>query len=284
MMHPFDLLKAEYTHLLSVMQVRQECRKLVDEVAVKLVGYKTRYQGVTDAIGVPAIFIGPSFEREARSNFNLNPAQGWPLHSTSKIIPHNGPFPNWLSAAIAAYKIDGLDQVGAGNWTWEKICFYGEKLNGFGYRDVHHMHSPYLWGGTNIQTAGKYTSDKKFDPDVMDEQLGMIPLARRMVEIDPSLALPVPSYVPSPPISSGLATEPETGTKWVQATINTLGYTPPLDVDGSYGRETCRAVATFQRCYGLDVDGLAGPKTISALRAALAAFDAAEANGQRVDA
>src|SRR5579872_2366721 len=91
MPHPFDTLKAEYTHLLAAMQVREECKKLVDEVAVKLIGYKSRYQPVTDAIGVPVIFIGPSFEREGSSNFNLNPAQGWPLHSTSKIIPHNGP-------------------------------------------------------------------------------------------------------------------------------------------------------------------------------------------------
>lgn len=277
MQHPFDALKGEYTHLLSVMQVREECRHLVDEVAVKLVGYKTRYQPVTDAIGVPSLFIGPSFEREGSSNFNLNPAQGWPLHSTSKIIPHNGPFPNWFTAAIAAYKIDGLDKVGAGNWTWELICYYGEKLNGFGYRDAHHMHSPYLWGGTNIQMPGKYVSDHDFDPSKMDGQLGVIPLARRMLELDPSLALPAVPYVPAPPISSGIAAEPESDAKWVQSAINTLGYTPPLDVDGNYGRATSRAVAQFQRSYGLEVDGLVGPKTTAALRTALDHLAADEA-------
>ena len=276
MPHPFDALKAEYTHLLSAMVVRPECQKMVDEIAVKLVGYKTRYQPVTDAIGVPVLFIGPSFEREGSSNFALNPAQGWPLHSTSKIIPHNGPFPNWFSAAIAAYKIDGLDKVGAGNWTWELICFYGEKLNGFGYRDEHHMHSPYLWGGTNIQTRGKYTKDDEFDSSVMDPQLGIMPLAKRMLELDASLALPAVPYVPAPPIASGMASEPESGTKWVQTTINTLGYTPPLTVDGSFGRDTCRAVEQFQRSYGLDVDGVVGANTVAGLRAALVAFEAAE--------
>jgi len=273
----FSALKGEYTRLLSAMVVRPECQKLVDEVAVKLVGYKTRYQPVTDAIGVPVIFIGPSFEREGSSNFNLNPAQGWPLHSTSRIIPHNGPFPNWFSAAIAAYRIDGLDKVGPGNWTWELICYYGEKLNGFGYRDEHHMHSPYLWGGTNIQTKGKYTSDDKFDPNEMDPQLGIIPLARRMVDLDASLALPAVPYVPSPPIASGVATEPESGVKWVQTSLNTLGAVPPLDIDGSYGRNTCRAIEQFQRSYGLEVDGLVGPKTVAGLRAALSTFEAAEA-------
>lgn len=281
MQHPFDALKAEYTNLLSVMQVREECRKLVDEVAVKLIGYKTRYQPVTDAIGVPVIFIGPSFEREASSNFNLNPAQGWPLHSTSKWIPHNGPFQNWFSAAIAAYKIDGLDKVGAENWTWEHICYAGESLNGFGPRDVHHIHTSYLWGGTNIQQRGKYVRDGVFDPDVMDEQLGIIPLARKMVELDPSLALPVTPYVPAPPISSGIAPEAEADAKWVQTTINTLGYTPPLDVDGNYGRETSRAVEQFQCSYGLEADGLAGPKTVTALRSALASLEADHAVGAK---
>lgn len=274
--HTFGALKAEYTHLLSVMQVRPECQKLVDQVAVKLVGYKPRYQPVTDAIGVPILLIAPSFEREGSSNFNLNPAQGWPLHSTSKDIPHNGPFKNWFSAAIAAYKIDGLDKVGRENWTWELICYYGEKLNGFGYRDFHHMHSPYLWGGTNIQTVGKYTEDEEFDPTKMDPQLGCIPVAKRMLEIDPSLALPFVPYVPAPPISSGVAVDPDSGVKWVQEAINTLGYTPPLDVDSNYGRQTSRAVAQFQRSYGLDVDGIAGPKTAAALRAALVTFKASE--------
>jgi lysozyme family protein len=180
------------------MVVREECRHLVDEVAVKLIGNKPRYQPVTNAIGIPVIFIGPSFEREGSSNFNLNPAQGWPLHSTSKIIPHNGPFPNWFSAAIAAYKIDGLDKVGLSNWTWELLCYYGEKLNGFGYRDWHKMHTPYLWGGANIQTIGKYGHDGEFNSSLMDPQLGMIPVARRMVELEPSLALTAVPYVPAP--------------------------------------------------------------------------------------
>jgi peptidoglycan hydrolase-like protein with peptidoglycan-binding domain len=116
---------------------------------------------------------------------------------------------------------------------------------------------------------GKYVADHDFNPNVMDTQLGIIPLARRMVELDPSLALPAVPYIPSPPISSGIASEPDADAKWIQQTLNAFGYHPPLDVDGSFGRDTKRAVEQFQRSYGLDVDGVAGPKTISALRAAL---------------
>jgi lysozyme family protein len=275
MSHPFTALKPEYTGLLAAMVVRPECMKLVDEVASKLNACKARYLEVTAVDGVPAVFIGPSFEREASNNFTKNPAQGWSLHSVSKIIPHNGPFPDWKSAAIAAYKLNGLDKVGASNWTWELICFYGELFNGFGYRDVHHMHSPYLWGGTNIQTKGKYTSDDKFDPNDMDPQLGIIPVARRMVELDKTLALPAVPYIPSPPIASGIAAaDPACDTKWVQMTLNSLGFWPELTPDGSYGFWTKLSVERFQHDYGLSVDGLVGPDTTAALKKAIQLFQA----------
>jgi len=271
--HPFEILKPEYSQLLSLMVIRPEKRELVDHVAVKLLGFKTRYQPVTDKTGVPVVFIGPSFEREASSRFNLNPAQGWPLNSISHIIPHNGPFRTWFDAAVAAYHLNGLDGVGAGNWTWELICFYGELFNGMGYRDWHHMHSPYLWGGTNIQTVGKYTTDGDFDAAHWDEQLGIIPIAKRMAEIDPSVALPI--NIPAP-VHSGIAA-PDTGvdTKWVQNAMNQLGWQPPLREDGSYGDKTKKAVEHFQRNFGLKVD-FAGPETVKALQAALAAIEASK--------
>jgi lysozyme family protein len=273
MQHPFNALKSEYSHLLAAMAVREECVHRVDEVAVKLLGYKSRYQPVSDENGVPVILIAALFEREASSNFSKNPAQGWPLSSCSKIIPHNGPFANWKSAALAAYHLNHLDQVGQANWTWELMCFYGEMFNGFGYRDYHHMHSPYLWGGTNIQQPGKYVSDKEFDPKEIDPQLGIVPVMRRMVELDSSLALAKVPYVPAPPIASGLATDdPATDTKWVQASLNTLGFWPELPVDGSYGFWTKFTVERFQNDYGLNVDGFAGPATITALKAALDAL------------
>lgn len=273
MKHPFEVLKPEYSQLLSAMVIRPECRGAVDHLAVKLIGLKSRYEPVTAANGVPVVFIAPSFQREASSDFTKNPAQGWPLTSISRIIPHNGPFRTWLAAAIAAYHLNGLDQIGAGNWTWELICFYGELFNGFGYRDFHHMHSPYLWGGTNIQMRGKYVEDGKFDPGHMDEQLGMIPVARRMAEIDPSLALSASAVIP-PPIHSGIA-DADSGadTMFVQDAMNRLGWQPPLRVDGSYGNKTKMAVQHFQRSFDLKVD-FAGPETISALRAAIAAIEA----------
>lgn len=269
MQHPFTALKPEYTQLLSIMRVRPECNEEVTHVAAKLLGYRSRYEPVSQEDGVPVIFIATSFEREADSNFTKNPAQGWSLHSRSQWVPHNGPFQDWKSAALEAYHLNGLDKVGAANWTWELLCFYGEMFNGFGYRDYHHMHSPYLWGGTNIQTPGKYVADGQFDASHMDTQLGIVAVAKKMVELEPSLDISAAALVLPPPISSGIAAEPEFDTKWVQASLNTLGFWPQLPVDGSYGFWTKYTVERFQSDYGLPVDGLVGPQTTTALRQAL---------------
>jgi lysozyme family protein len=269
--HPFSRLKPEYTQLLAAMRVRPECVDEVERMAARLLTYKVRYQQVTNADGVPVVFIAASFEREAGSNFTRNPAQGWPLSSVSRIIPHNGPFHTWFDAAVEAYRINGLDRIGAANWTWELVCFYGEVFNGFGYRDFHHMHSPYLWGGTNIQMPGKYVQDGAFDPSVMDPQLGIIPVARRMAQLDASVALPIPPYVPAPPIASGIGTSVEhrdVTVEWVQKVLVELGH--EITVDGNYGRETMRAIEHFQNAWRLTADGIAGSQTIGALKLAVA--------------
>lgn len=272
MKHSPDTLKAEYSSLMAHMVVRPECKQHVDETAVKLIQNRPRYQPVTDLNGVPVIFIATSFEREASSDFNLSPAQGDPWRRMSHDVPRNrGPFRSWQDAALDAYHINGLDKVGATNWTWELFCYYGETFNGWGYRDYHRMHSPYLWGGTNIQSVGKYDSDGKFNPEHMDPQLGIIPVAKRMVEIDPTLALgPAVVYVPPPPILSNIVSDLEAGARWIQETINKLGHFPPLDVDDNYGRETLNAVMDFQTGYGLEITGVADEVTIQALNNALA--------------
>ena len=49
----------------------------------------------------------------------------------------------------------------------------------------------------------------------------------------------------------------------LQQNLSALGY--PLAVDGIFGKDTEEAVRAFQHDHGLDVDGLAGPKTREAI-------------------
>ena len=62
-------------------------------------------------------------------------------------------------------------------------------------------------------------------------------------------------------------------TSSIQQDLNKLGATPPLDVDGEYGLLTKAAVTKFQNDHPpLEVDGWAGPETMKAIGAALAAL------------
>lgn len=288
MKHPFETLAAEYTALLARMTIQRMTE--VDAVARKLLGLVSagRYDAACAATGVPKVVAAASFEREAASNFHLSPAQGDPWDKVSTHVPKGiGPFPNWAAAAIAAYKIDGLDRVGIQNWTWERACYQEELFNGMGYR-AHGVHTPYLWAGTSIYVRGKYVADGRFDPSVADKQLGVIPVMKRMIDMNPSLALsrpfpgatagaPAAGAAPgtsAPGIAGALPTParaPEGlhSAAELQEALNLLLVYPKLLVDGSYGRRTRAAVIVFQKSEGLEADGVAGPKTWDAIRARL---------------
>lgn len=54
-----------------------------------------------------------------------------------------------------------------------------------------------------------------------------------------------------------------------QTDLNALGASPPLTVDGVNGPKTVSAVKSFQASANLTVDGIVGPQTAAALRLAV---------------
>lgn len=280
MQHPFAELRPEYEKLLASMVVTRP--QTVAAVTDKLLTFvrQGRYAKVSTETGVPQAWMATSFEREASSNFSLSPAQGDHWNRVSVHVPKGrGPFPDWASAAKDAYHIDGLDKIGAANWTLPLACYEGELFNGFGPRN-HGRHTGYLWAGTSVYTGGKYVADGVWDPNTQDQQLGIVPVMLRMMELEPSLRLPgfvsktFPASVsPSPgpsivPVGVGGGAH---DARWIQNALNLVGrLNPPIDMDNSYGRETKRAVIAFQTAHGLEPDGLCGPKTFAALEQALA--------------
>ncbi len=284
MQHPYVALAPEYAALLAAMRIDPARDNELAERAAVLLKLADRHRDewaeVTARTGVPRLWGIASFERESSSDYSRSPAQGDRWDRISIHVPKGlGPYADWGDSCVAAYCIDKLNEVGASNWTWTRACYEGELYNGFGPR-AHRRHTGYLWSWTNIYTSGKYVEDGKWDPDVRDQQCGMVPMMAALLHLDASLALvdalPAPSVqstasggeVPSPAnVPAGLGGELDggNGTEWLQAALNRLGADPPLVVDGSYGRHTRRAVTVFQATHKLEPDGLAGPLTLAAL-------------------
>jgi lysozyme family protein len=279
MQYPYAALQSDYQTSLARMQITRLAA--VQETAKRLVGFidAGRYDAGCKTTGVPIAWAAASFEREASSNFKLNPAQGWPLDSESKWIPHNGPFSDWTTAQVAAYDIDGLDKVGASNWTWARDCYEGEIFNGMGYR-AHGIHSPYLWAGSSLYTEGKYVADGVWSATEVDQQLGIVPMMYAILQLRPALVMAdaFPQAIPSPPIVVPPQPVPQGHQDAValHAAMNKLlQLDPPFPAnDDNYDRFTKAAVFAFQKKAGFtgtDVDGIAGPKTWAAIDSALKA-------------
>jgi putative chitinase len=59
---------------------------------------------------------------------------------------------------------------------------------------------------------------------------------------------------------------PSDDVKSLQADLNILGASPPLEADGRMGPATVAAVTAFQAASGLTADGIAGPVTLAAIK------------------
>jgi lysozyme family protein len=273
MKHPFDALAPEYAALLATAKVVPSRANEIDAVARKLIRFLPKYATVEAKTRVPAIWQATVFEREASSNFKLYFGNGDPLSRITTHVPaHRGPFTGptaWEDGAIDALHVDRIEEVK--DWTWPRFCYEGELWNGFGPRN-HGRHTGYLWAGMTPYTGGKYVADGKWDPHHNDAQLGIVPVALRMIELEPSLALPAIALATplADPVDHDAPASAPTGlggdVRSLQTSLNALKVDgTPLDIDGSYGRDTRRAVRAFQASHHLVVDGLAGPKTIAAL-------------------
>lgn len=283
MNHPFVELSAEYESWVAHVVPNPDRVDEIDHVARRLTqpGPLGHYTDVLARISVPVVVQATICEREDGNDFTKSPAQGDPWNKPSTHVPKNrGPFTSWVDAAVDAWSVcDQLNVLSVPKWTVPYACWKWEGYNGFGYR-AHGIRTPYVVGGTNLQQPGKYVSDGSFDPNHMDTQLGALPVAMRMMQLDPSLAfgdaiaaIPAPSIIPPvlpPPASVGGTL---TGTKWIQSSANLiLHLDPPLAVDGSFGKNTRDAVRTMQAGFGLPQNGFVDTAMCNAIDIRLAAM------------
>lgn len=264
-MPTFGALQAGYQRDLLAYRTTDPAQ--VSDTARRIIKGKSRFMPVQEKLGIPAVWMMASFEREASSNFNLSPAQGDPWRRKSVNEPRGlGPYSSWEESALEAYRYDKINNLPPEMWTWAFGCYKGEGFNGFGFRN-HGVHSAYLWAGTNLYTIGMYVSDGSWRAGVKDPRVGIVPVMRMLNSMDPTLhfvdPFPIPGVTPPDPI-----VEHERDDGDLQKALNFLNYGPLL-VDGNFGRHTRDALVRFQTDHKLDADGIPGPKTWSAIDEAM---------------
>lgn len=92
------------------------------------------------------------------------------------------------------------------------------------------------------------------------------PTAQPAPQTTSTAAQPETPVVPTAPLKPGAS---GTEVRKLQRALALVGDAPGA-IDGSYGSATTQAVTRFQQAHGLVADGIAGTKTLAALRSALA--------------
>lgn len=158
--------------------------------AERIIPFLSTYQPIAKETNIPAVWLMAINERESSTNFNTYFGNGDPLHRVTRHVPAGrGPFKTWADGCLDALHQMGL--VGLPNWTLDFYCYQSERYNGFGYEEFHDEISPYVVGGTSLQTRGKYTADGHFDPYTMDTQLGTLAIYAAVTAQIPTLAIPI---------------------------------------------------------------------------------------------
>jgi lysozyme family protein len=152
----------------------------------RLMKTKARYQALEAKTAVPWFLIAALHERESGARFDRQLAQGDALNRRSTNEPISGPFKTFEDSAVWALHHDHLDT--AIDWRIEKILYYAELWNGWGYAWYHpSIPSPYVVGGTTVQKSGKYIRDHGWDSGEWDEQIGVMAMLIEFAKQDSSI-------------------------------------------------------------------------------------------------
>ena len=237
------------------------------------VANKGRYLAIARAAGMPDIawvFIAVSHYRESSQDFSRSLAQGDPWNMVSTHVPSGrGPFKSFEDAAVDALVKCSPYAARLKDWSIGGMLTNLERFNGIGYAN-RVLPTAYVWSGTDQYVKGKFLADGVFDPNKDDAQLGVAGLILTMMELDPSIKFDGPAPLIQPrPIDP--AKDPVRDGMWLQNSLNRLGASPKLALDGIVGPATRNAVRAFQLAQGITVDGLTGPETFAALDKALVA-------------
>lgn len=177
-------LAAEYQTLFDTCAVTPARAKEVAAACNRILTHKARYTALGGPLGIPWHFIGIIHCMECSCNFKKHLHNGDPLTGRTTRVPAGRPkegeppFTWEQSAADALVR----QHLGADtDWSLPGMLYQFERYNGFGYRQQHGIHSPYLWSFSNHYTSGKYVEDRKWSPTAVSEQCGAAVLLKELM-------------------------------------------------------------------------------------------------------
>ncbi|MBR5304499.1 MAG: hypothetical protein IKU37_06705 [Candidatus Gastranaerophilales bacterium] len=139
-----------------------------------------RYFDMEEQTGVPAELIAAIHWRESNGNFGTYLHNGAKLGKPIQTFLGERTYYTWEESAkdaLSNYAQPKKIVIG----DIETYYAFAERYNGMGYSKYHNMYSPYVWSGTNLYTSGKYVADGKFDPNAIDEQVGVAVLLNEIM-------------------------------------------------------------------------------------------------------
>lgn len=164
----------------------------------------SRYEAIEKTAGLPAELIAALHFREASANFGTYLHQGDPLGRPAVHWPTNIPvFHKWEEAAVHALGtqrgVQDLFNIDANTTDMAALSSYAEYYNGLGYYDKGKP-SPYVFAGSDQYRSGKYVADGRYDPNHVDQQLGV---ATMLMALREHQAKDQPGGVPSTTAARG---------------------------------------------------------------------------------
>ena len=149
---------------------------------------KKRYGFVSLETNVPACLIASIHYRESNCDFKTYLHQGDPLGKPAVNEPNDIPvFNEWEPAAIHALlmkaSVRDFHRITFRTTDLNPLCAFAERYNGHGYKN-RGLPSPYVLSGTEGYVKGKFVKDGVFDPNVVDKQIGVLPLMRAVLDFE----------------------------------------------------------------------------------------------------
>jgi len=176
--HWTEALHAEHTYQAHQDYADKFASMAIDDVSKARAGIVAKrisenrpvYEKVQARTNVPWQVIAVIHYRESDLALDCYLGNGQPLNRKTTETPKGrGPFKTFEDGAVDALTLDGLENVSS--WAIGPTLYALERFNGLGYQR-RGLPSPYVWSGSNVYKVGKFVADGRFDPHVIDKQLG----------------------------------------------------------------------------------------------------------------